>query len=82
MSNVRYPPKGYITLDEAVKQLRAMGFKPIPGASPWYLASKGPANRAGLTFVGRINDGPGSGDTFFLTIEETDRGMLRLYGLT
>jgi hypothetical protein len=53
----RWPSKGHAKQDACYAELIRRGFKPQPGSSRY--------TRGFL--VGRIEDGPGSGDTFFVT---------------
>lgn len=55
----RWPTKGHAKQDECHGELTRRGFKPHPGSSRY--------TRGYL--VGRILDGPGRGDTFYVELE-------------
>lgn len=57
VKTTRIPSTGYVTYNEAHTLLVDAGFAPFPGSSRYTKASGD---------VGRIKEGPGTGDAFFV----------------
>jgi hypothetical protein len=67
-SEVRWPAKGYKPYNTCFDKLVRLGFRTIPGSSKFIKGEVGTGKRAYMK--GRIVEGPGSGDTFFIEITQ------------